>query len=173
MSGPDGMLSVKGLLRLDDNRQWFDRDSAADWMLAYWRGKCRGPALPGRRDIDMVEIRPDALPDLFLLDVLRAGDRLRYRYRLIGTRMAELAGRDPTGEFVDGFIDPSRVAEMQAWLDRAVTDPAPWLYSAPIAFKNRDWKWSWRLAMPLAADGKTVDMLLLHYTLGAEPPASL
>jgi hypothetical protein len=173
MSGPDGVLSVKGLLRLDGDRQWFDRDSAADWMLSYWRGKCRGPALPGRRDIDMVEIRPDILPDLFLIDIARGGDRERYRYRLIGTRMAELADHDPTGSHVDEFIDPSRIAEMHAWLDRVVAEPAPWLYSAPLAFKHRDWKWSWRLSLPLSGDGKTVDMLLLHYTLGMLPPASI
>ncbi len=172
MSGPDGLFAVKGLLRLGGDRRVFEPGSAADWLLSYWRGKSGDGGLPGRRDIDMVDLRPDTLPDLFLLDVVREGDRLRYRYRLIGTRMAELAGRDPTGAFVDGFIDPSRVAEMHAWLDRTVTDPAPWLYSAPIAFKHRDWKWSWRLSLPLASDGKNVDMLLLHYTLGLEPPAT-
>lgn len=171
MSGPDGLFAVKGVLRLGGERRLFEPDSAADWMLSYWRGKCRDGKLPGRADIDMVEIRRDALPDLYLLDVLRDGDRLRYRYRLVGTRMADMAGGDPTGKIVDEFIAPARVPEIHRWLDGVVADPVPWIFSAPIAFKNRDWKWSWRLAMPLAADGKNVDMLLLHYTLGMEPPA--
>lgn len=173
MSGPDGLFAVKGLLRLGGDRRLFEPGSAADWMLSYWRGKSRDGKLPGRADIDMVEIRPDALPDLYLLDVLRDGGRLRYGYRLVGTRMADVAGGDPTGKIVDEFISPERVPEIHRWLDSVVADPVPWIYSAPIAFKHRDWKWSWRLALPLAADGKTVGMLLLHYTLGMEPPASI
>lgn len=171
MSGPDGLFALKGLLRLGGDRCVFEPGSAADWMLAYWRGKSGGGKLPGRADIDMVEIRPDALPDIYLLDVLRGGDGLRYRYRLVGTRMSEVAGGDPTGKIVDEFISPERVPDIHRWLDGVVADPVPWIFSAPIAFRNRDWKWSWRLALPLAADGKTVDVLLLHYTLGTEPPA--
>lgn len=173
MSGPDGLFAIKGLYRLSGDRRPFDRGSAAEAMLAYWRGKVRDGRLPARADIDMVEMRPDALPDLYLLDVLRDGGRLRYRYRLIGTHMADLAGCDPTGRIVDEFIAPDRVAEIHGWLDRVVADPVPWIFSAPVAFKNRDWKWSWRLSLPLASDGKNVDMLLLHYTLGMEPPASI
>lgn len=173
MSGPDGLFALKGLLRLGGDRCVFEPGSAADWMLGYWRGKSGGGKLPGRADIDMVEIRPDALPDIYLLDVLRGGDGLRYRYRLVGTRMADVAGGDPTGKIVDEFISPERVPDIHRWLDGVVADPVPWIFSAPIAFRNRDWKWSWRLALPLAADGKTVDMLLLHYTLGTEPPALL
>ncbi len=173
MSGPDGLFALKGLLRLGGDRCVFEPGSAADWMLAYWRGKSGGGKLPGRADIDMVEIRPDALPDIYLLDVLRGGDGLRYRYRLVGTRMSEVAGGDPTGKIVDEFISPERVPDIHRWLDGVVADPVPWIFSAPIAFRNRDWKWSWRLALPLAADGKTVDVLLLHYTLGTEPPALL
>lgn len=173
MSGPDGILAVKGLYRLDGDKPFDGNpDSPANWLLGYWRRKCKPGRLPGRKDIDPVDIRRDVLPDVYLMDVVPASPRRRFRYRLVGTRMVELGGGDPTGRFVDEFIDPARVAEMHEWEDRVVDEPAAWVYSAPIAFKHIDWKWAWRLSLPLAGDGKTVDMLLLHFTLGAHPPAT-
>jgi hypothetical protein len=162
---------MKGLYKLDGDKP-FDGDpnSPANWLLSYWRSKRRPSLLPGRRHIDPVEIRRDILPDLYLMDVVPAHPRRRFRYRLVGTRMAELGGRDPTGMFVDEFIDPARVAEMHDWENRVVDEPEAWVYSAPLAFRHTDWKWAWRLSLPLATDGKTVDMLLLHFTLGAHPP---
>ncbi|MCM0019391.1 MAG: PAS domain-containing protein [Tagaea sp.] len=171
MSGPDGILSIKGLHKLDGVKP-FDGDlaSPANWLLGYWRGKRRDGLLPARKDIDPVDIRRDVLPDMYLMDVVPAKPRRRFRYRLVGTHMVDLSGTDPTGRFVDEFIDPARVAEMHDWEDRVVDEPEAWVYSAPLAFKHRDFKWAWRLSLPLAADGKTVDMLLLHFTLGARPP---
>jgi hypothetical protein len=173
MSGPDGILAVKGLYKLDGGKPFDgDPDSPANWLLGYWRGKCRPDRLPGRKNIDPVEIRPDVLPNLYLMDVVPAQPRRRFRYRLVGTRMVEVAGHDPTGRYVDEFIDPARVAEMHEWEDRVVDEPAAWVYSAPLAFRHVDWKWAWRLSLPLATDGKNIDMLLLHFTLGAHPPGS-
>lgn len=171
MSGPDGILAVKGLHKLDGDKQ-FDGDprSPANWLLDYWRRKRKRGVLPGRKDIDPVDIRRDVLPDLYLMDVVPARPRRRFRYRLVGTRMVEVAGVDHTGRYVDEFVDPARVAEMLDWEDRVVEEPEAWVYSAPLAFRNDDWKWAWRLSLPLASDGKTVDMLLLHFTLGVEPP---
>jgi hypothetical protein len=37
------------------------------------------------------------LPHLLLLDVERAGDRLRFRFRVAGTAFTTLIGRDVTG----------------------------------------------------------------------------
>jgi hypothetical protein len=171
VSGPDGILAVKGLWKLDGDKP-FDGDpgSPASWLLGYWRAKRRPGILPGRKDIDPVDIRPDVLPNLQLIDVVPAHPRRRFRFRLVGTRIVDLTGRESTGRFVDEIIDPARVAEMEVWMGRVVDVPEAWVYSAPLAFKHNDWKWAWRLSLPLAADGKNVDMLLLHFTLGAHPP---
>lgn len=173
MSGPDGILAIKGLHKLDGGKP-FDGDpgSPANWLLGYWRRKRRAGLLPGRKDIDPVEIRRDVLPDIYLMDVVPAKPRRRFRYRLVGTRMVDLAGADPTGRFVDEFIDSARVAEMLDWEDRVVDVPEAWVYSAPLAFKHRDFKWAWRLSLPLSTDGTSVDMLLLHFTLGDPPGAT-
>lgn len=171
MSGPLEFLALKGLHKLDGTKTMgADADAPGNWLLAYWRARRRPGVLPGRQDIDPVDIRPDVLPNMFLMDVVPAQPRRRYRFRLIGTRMVEVAGADPTGRFVDEFVDPARVDEAHAWQDRTVDEPEAWLYSAPLAFKHRDWTWAWRLSLPLATDGKTVDMLMLHFTLGARPP---
>lgn len=70
-------------------------------LVAYWEGKRSGRSLPGRADLDPVEI-PDLLGHVFLLgaadDEGTAGD---WRFRVFGTRLAANVGRDATGDRLD------------------------------------------------------------------------
>lgn len=69
--------------------------------FAYW-DRLRGDRdVPARAAVDPIDIPPGLLPNLMLTDVIQEGGRPRYRYRVVGSRIAELAGRDPTWEFVD------------------------------------------------------------------------
>ncbi len=74
-------------------------------LHAYWRAKAdlRG-SLPQRSDIDPVEL-PDLLPNLMLLDVEH--DPLRFRYRLVGTRVVDFSHDDFTGTYLDqaGWVE--------------------------------------------------------------------
>ncbi len=69
---------------------------------AYWRSKASEGRLPGRRDIDPLEV-PDLLPWLTLVDAIREGEgrRLRLRCRLIGTEVVTRFGRDITGLYAE------------------------------------------------------------------------
>ena len=61
----------------------------------YWRAKSGADdPVPRRRDIDPVEL-PDLLPNLMLVDVER--NPLRFRYRLVGTRVVDFSYHDFTG----------------------------------------------------------------------------
>lgn len=60
----------------------------------YWTGKRGVYAVPMRKDVDPIELK-DHLSSLFMLDVLDGG--LDFRYRLVGTMIAEMSGRDVTG----------------------------------------------------------------------------
>src|SRR5688572_27444072 len=65
----------------------------------YWRSKAGAQgSVPRRRDIDPTEL-PDLLPNLMLLDVER--NPLRFRYRLVGTRIVDFSYRDFTGTYLD------------------------------------------------------------------------
>src|SRR5262245_46601200 len=67
-------------------------------LYDYWLGLRHGHAMPSRADIDPVRI-PRHLQNLLLVDVLH--DPLRFRYRLIGTRVVDATGEDRTGRFFD------------------------------------------------------------------------
>lgn len=69
-----------------------DGDDVLARFLSYWRGKFRDGRLPGRRDIDPMEI-PRLLPVVILMDVLwqggAAGD---FRFSLIGQDVLDRYG---------------------------------------------------------------------------------
>jgi len=65
----------------------------------YWRSKAGAQgSVPRRSDIDPTEL-PDLLPNLMLVDVER--NPLRFRYRLVGTRIVDFAYHDFTGMYLD------------------------------------------------------------------------
>jgi hypothetical protein len=64
----------------------------------YWDGKRGGRALPLKADIDPAEIK-DVLPYVILSEVYDAP--LRVRYRLVGTEIVRLRGREFTGKWLD------------------------------------------------------------------------
>jgi hypothetical protein len=66
-------------------------------LVAYWRGKAAGAALPLRKDIDPLELK-EHLGSLNIIDCLPG--LADFRYRLIGTHIAQAYGRDSTGKTV-------------------------------------------------------------------------
>lgn len=64
-------------------------------LVAYWLAHCGNRPMPARRDIDPLTIPRAALPHVFLVDVEAEG---RFRYRLIGTAIVAMTGRDITGQ---------------------------------------------------------------------------
>lgn len=91
-------------------------------LYEYWCAKA-GPdgAVPRRRDIDPTEL-PGLLPNLMLLDVER--NPLRFRYRLVGTRVVDFSYHDFTGTYLDeaGWVEEKGFT--RAYTD-AVTEGKP------------------------------------------------
>lgn len=126
-------------------------------LYDYWRSRCGAGAYPSRRDIDPIDI-PDLLPNIFLLDVV--GDAQDFVFRLAGTLVE------------DAFSMPLRgksIAEIQ----KAAGTPIPVAHHVEVArgggpryregemrVAGRDhWKIH-RLLLPLASDGRSVDVLM-------------
>jgi len=128
-------------------------------LLRYWESKRREGRLPARRDIDPIEIRA-LLPQVLLLEVLRTETGLRFRFRLAGTAFTHLVGRDVTGLCLDELGEPERVAPVHSALAAVVESGRPAYLAGRLTLRSQQYMMAKRLGVPLAADGRTVDMVL-------------
>jgi hypothetical protein len=131
-------------------------------FFVYWQSKAPAGVLPGRQHIDPIEI-PRLLTHTALYDVVRQGDDFRFRLRLLGTGVAEAFGADNTGQFVDQIMPPEAYPALHATYSELVRQRTPQYWQRNLPYANRDFLAVQRLALPLAADGNTVDMIMSYY----------
>ena len=146
------------------------RDQIEDPILTqlydYWRPLVSGKSLPSRGDIDPVQMPRRTLPYVVLAEVHNEGARVRYR--LVGTAMVREWGEDFTGRFVDEIMTGTYLEFMQGlFLDVAhhrcaVLSESTFRWDVGKVVGTR------RLFMPLASDGKTVDMVLIGQTFNRD-----
>jgi len=142
-----------------------DAPPLAEWhpkvrrLFEHWSTLSPGPGLlPGRQHFDPLSV-VELMPDLWMLGVDEASGR--YHYRLVGTRVVEAMGRDVTGRWYDE-VHPEAAAHPMAEYLRArilageVTwrRGRPWLQVDPEIYEIE------QVLLPLAKDGRTVDVLL-------------
>lgn len=127
-------------------------------MFDYWLSKFDGDRLPARADLDPADI-PELLGRINVIAVERKGGRLRFKFVLWGTIVAEIYGRDYTGCFLDEIIVPTQIAEIQRIFERVVETGEPHFWQIPVPVENRDFISTRRLLLPLASDGTLVDKL--------------
>jgi hypothetical protein len=128
-------------------------------LLRYWQAiHPPGGGLPGRRDV-----RPEAitslLPFVWLMDVRR--DPLRFSMRLLGTALGD-AGADGTVHVPMDEVHGDAWRPVQQVLESVVATGTPGHRRGPPLLRHGDPRivaLEW-LALPLAADGRTVDMIL-------------
>jgi hypothetical protein len=125
-------------------------------MHDYWQSKRRGELLPGRKDIDPLDF-PWALGLVCLLDVERYP--LAFRYRLDGTTIAERYGADLTGRTTDAVRPEFHAALLRKHFAEVAEGGRPSLYRISLRYGGQARTYM-RLALPLARDGKTVEMIL-------------
>jgi hypothetical protein len=128
-------------------------------LLRYWDSRRQGDRLPARADIEPLDLR-GLLPHLLLLDVERAGDDLRFRFRVAGTAFTTLIGRDVTGLHVDELGPSDRVTPVQDGLAAIVRTGRPCYLAGRPTLHNDRFARVKRLGVPLATDGRAVDMIL-------------
>ena len=135
----------------------------------YWQSKHRDGRLPGRQDIDPLEI-PDLLPHVSILDVVGEGDAMRFRFRLVGTANVHIAGREHTGAFIEDVFEADDAARLQTAFRGIVESREPHYWLTSVAVRgNRPVHYA-RLMVPLASDGQNVDMLMGVFFLVDPPP---
>lgn len=136
-------------------------------FFEYWLAKAPPGRIPGRQHLDPMDI-PHLLPGIVLFDVIREGGRLRFRWRLIGTAVAEAVGRDHTGRFIDEVIS-TKYDALHAALSGIVRTGRPHFWRTEIKASERAFRMIERLALPLASDGETVDMMIAYYVPADRP----
>ena len=147
-------------------------ESAAPKIKAlydYWQSiRPAGRLLPGRRHFDPVDI-PELLPNLWMIDVLR--DPLRFRFRLVGTEIVRFAGRDVTGLWLDEFFENYAQSEACRFHRDCTLTGQPAYRRAGLLFNPTGSRLvAERLYLPLAQDGRHVDILLVMTIYHGNPP---
>jgi len=137
-------------------------------LLRYWESRREGDRLPARADIEPLDLRA-LLPHLLLLDVERVGDRLRFRFRVAGTAFTTLIGRDVTGLHVDELGPPDRVTPVEDGLAAIVRTGRPCFLAGRPTLHNDRFARVKRLGVPLATDGRAVDMILAVWLVQPQP----
>lgn len=126
-------------------------------LFAYWQSVHPATGIPGRQHIDPAAITA-LLPNVWLVDVQRTP--LRFRYRLIGTRIAEFYGVDYTGKWLDEVFPQFIGSETHSDCEAIAADGQPrWRRGKPYLNYEEDFNQLERIFLPLAANGTDVDML--------------
>jgi hypothetical protein len=89
-------------------------------------------------------------------------DPMRFRFRLVGTAIVNFTGRDSTGNWChDVYEDFENTGAFQRMCRCAVEGVPLYWKSAVISNPGRPLVEGERLYLPLARDGKNVDILLI------------
>jgi hypothetical protein len=124
----------------------------------YWRGKAPADGLlPGRRHLDPADISR-LLPNIWLVDVV--DDVRRFRVRLIGTALVDAGIPLRVGDFIFDRLMPE-LRHTLAEFESVVLSREPLWFRGPVNLLHDTYVHEVeRIFLPLAADGRTVDMLL-------------
>ena len=132
---------------------------AHEEIYAVWAAK-RGPGrLPGRVHIDPCEFKRH-LPTVSLIDVRRGRDGPDYRLRLAGTGLYRVYGGEITGKALDDVYADEARDYWRRELDRVVETRRPAAGVHSFAWRGAAHLSVMWLRLPLASDGREVDMIL-------------
>jgi hypothetical protein len=140
-------------------------------LLAYWRGKCGDRAMPPRAAIDPSELL-DHIGWIILTDVLESPPR--FRYRLIGTEITRLVGRDMTGRFLDEVYVPAIHEIAVSGFRWIIEHRRPLRITGTLDHAQNKQIMMESIDLPLSSDGETVTMILTRtlYSREARPKST-
>lgn len=134
-------------------------DERLKQLVDYWRSKCRDGRLPSRVDIDPLDLR-SLLGNINLIDVVpQPNGGPRFRYRLFGTEFIFYHGGDLTGHWVDEIGNAVYRAQLCGLYNHVVATGVTPMVSYDYMLESRRHRFQ-AVILPLASDGKTIDMLL-------------
>jgi hypothetical protein len=130
---------------------------AHEEMFAYWASRREGGRLPGRSAIHPQHFKRH-LPTISLIDVF---DEPRdYRLRLAGTGLYGVYGREITGQTLEDVFIAQAADYWRGELDKIVDSRRPGVGVHSLAWRGASHLSILWLRMPLATNGRDVDMIL-------------
>jgi hypothetical protein len=102
--------------------------------LALWQEKAGGREIPSRRDFG-AHVLKAYLPTVAIVEAVDEGETRRYRFRLMGTAIADLLG-DHTGKFIhEAVVSPFR-ERWSAMMGAALAADAPLRFFGRVGYNN-------------------------------------
>jgi hypothetical protein len=123
----------------------------------YWLAIKGDRPLPERSDLEPSDI-PRLLPYLALTEVHH--QPLRFRYRLVGTRITEMAGRDATGRWLDEDLYGDNTDRMLWAFRRCVSEKSPVAVREQVQFADKEWIIVEVLMLPLGRPDREIELIL-------------
>lgn len=136
-------------------------DETLRLLAEHWRSLQGDKAVPLRRDFDPMAI-PTLLPDVYLVELIRP--ERRFRYRLVGSRVAEKAGFDATGYYLDELGCGSTMAFVIRLFQRCVDLSCPVASISSFGSAGRAHLLVRRIFLPLTLSRGSVDQILCGQT---------
>lgn len=131
----------------------------------YWNRLRGDRRMPARQDIDPVDIprllRHLAMADVFADPKQDAAHPWAFRYRLIGTKVVGIAGRDNTGRWLDAELYGDNLDRMLWAYRQCVKTAAPVVVREAVLFATREWVVVEVILLPLGDDDSEVATILV------------
>lgn len=127
-----------------------------DRILAYWRARKGDRAVPSRADIDPLDFRRD-LPKVMMAEV--SYGPLEFRYRVAGTGLFAMHGRELTGKLARELDPPEFGALIHRHYAEVIERRAPILHLIELTVNYLATSYA-RIILPLSSDGTVIDRLM-------------
>jgi len=134
-------------------------------LLDYWTSKLDGQLMPKKSMIDPLEI-PTLLPHIGIVDVDHSTG-IRFKIRLYGTDVVDVAGEERTGKFIEDFgedlPEDTRKLLVQRWVNGCTAtyeQKKPFFAIGRRADPQRSFHIVHTAALPLTTNGTEVDQIL-------------
>lgn len=145
-------------LRLYETPDGFPDDPHIASLHRLWDDRRGGRRMPARADFPVEDLLP-WLGYVSLVDVVV--EPRRFRWRLIGSGIAERMGRDVTGSWFDEIYDGEVLDGYMTSYARAVERCEPTFHRGDLEFVGKEFQHFSSVHLPLSDDDETVSMLML------------
>lgn len=128
-------------------------------LYDYWLSKSKEKSIPSRAHIDPLDV-PELLPIVFLVDVTWCNEEPEFSFRLVGSKITEVVGSDPTGKNFLSFYSEANLEPMTKIYTQVARRGEPFVNNSTAPFSDKDFVKMARLLLPLSEDAVRVDMIL-------------
>ena len=141
-------------------------DMRLAWLYRTWRAAGSDNTPPSRSFVDPLALAP-LLGSIVLFDVV--GSPWRFRYRLMGTDIADHLGFDLTGKWLEDHPVAAHRDAIGALLSKVVETRQGWQARAERIIAGGSWP-THALALPLVGPDEAIDCVIAAQLFGPETP---